>query len=200
MSLKLTTQNKQSKFNKQLSLYGRYTNELGGYSNLQSENYEHQILNYVFMETLIDRYNYYKNQSLKELKKGFNDYSKREFKECGYKFNNKDDIIRWLLHIPHSLSMENKNQLITPSALRYFIDFDDLVGQEEIEEKFYNVYVYPTFKKYINLMRDLKPFLNDIKDNTIICKNEEIFTIILLARNNKFTINYYAMKNIISYL
>ena len=80
MSLKLTTQNKQSKFNKQLSLYGRYTNELGGYSNLQSENYEHQILNYVFMETLIDRYNYYKNQSLKELKKGFNDYSKREFK------------------------------------------------------------------------------------------------------------------------
>ena len=96
--------------------------------------------------------------------------------------------------------MENKNQLITPRALRYFIDFDDLVGQEEIEEKFYNVYVYPTFKKYINLMRDLKPFLNDIKDNTIICKNEEIFTIILLARNNKFTINYYAMKNIISYL
>jgi hypothetical protein len=198
MSLKLTTQNKQSKFNSQIRKYEIYTDRQ--YLYLKSENYEHQILNYVFMECLINRYNYYKNKPLKELKIGFSDDGKREFKECGYKFNNKDDIIRWILHIPHSLTMENKNEFISPSDLKYYIDVEDLVCQEEIEEKFYDVYVYPTFKKYINLMRDLKPFLRDIKDNTIICKNEEIFTIILLQRNNKFTISYYAMKNILSYL
>jgi len=198
MSLKLTTQKKQNNFNSQIKKYEKYTDRC--YLYLETENNEFEILNYVFMECLINRYNFYKKKSLKELKYGFSDEGKREFKECGFKFNNKDDIIRWIFHIPHSLNMENKNDFIDPSDLRYFISVEDLVSEEEIEEKFYDVYVYPTFKKYINLMKDLKPFLRDIKDNTIICKNEEIFTIILLARNNKFTINYYAMKNILSYL
>jgi hypothetical protein len=196
MSLKLTTQKKQNNFNSQYNKYFVNTR----FQNLQTENYEYQILNNVFMECLIDSYNYYKKQSLKELKYGFTDEGIHDFKECGFKFNKKDDIIRWILFIPQSINMENKNQYIDPSILNCLIYNDDVVSEEEIEEKFYDVYVYPTFKKYINLMRDLKPFLRDIKDNTIICKNEEIFTIILLARNNKFTINYYAMKNILSYL
>jgi len=200
MSLKLTTQKKQNSFNSQIRKYEKYTDRQ--YLYLETENYEFEILNYVFMECLINDYNYMKSLKINQLKNCCFSYKgeKEDYKEAGFKLNDKDAIIRWYKHIPYNLNMENKNDFIDPRDLRYFILVEDLVSEEEIEEKFYDVYVYPTFKKYINLMRDLKPFLRDIKDNTIICKNEEIFTIILLARNNKFTINYYAMKNILSYL
>jgi hypothetical protein len=200
MSLKLTTQNKQSKFNKQLSLYEKYTDRQ--YLYLETENNEFEILNYVFMECLINRYKELNAEKISTLKEWLFSYKgeKEDYKEAGFKLNDKDAIIRWYMRIPQSINLENKNDFIEPRDLRCLILNDDLVSEEEIEDNFYDVYVYPTFKKYINLMRDLKPFLRDIKDNTIICKNEEIFTIILLQRNNKFTINYYAMKNIISYL
>tara|TARA_R110002020_G_C16041338_1_gene753746 strand:+ start:146 stop:748 length:603 start_codon:yes stop_codon:yes gene_type:complete len=200
MSLKLTTQKKQNYFYSQIRKYEKYTDRQ--YLYLETENKEFEILNYVFMECLINRYNELNTEKITQLKKWLFSYKgeKEDYKEAGFKLNDKDAIIRWYMRIPQSINLENKNDFIDPRDLRYFILDEGLVSEEEIEDNFYDVYVYPTFKKYINLMRDLKPFLRDIKDNTIICKNEEIFTIILLARNNKFTINYYAMKNILSYL
>lgn len=199
MSLKLTSQNKQSEFNNKLAKYNKYNNYYS-IQNMDKNSYQYQVLNYVFMDMVINEYNYHKKKTLKELKSELDNYNKREFKEAGFKLNCKDDIIRWIYNISYNLNMENKNHYLRPCELHRYIYELNMSSDEELKENFYDYYVVNTYKRYINLMRDLKPFLRDIKDNTIICKNEEIFTIILLARNNKFTINYYAMKNIISYL
>lgn len=196
MALKLTAKKQIEEFNLLFSKYEDYDDLR--YHYLDSNSYQYELLNYVYMECLIDDYNCWNKNTMRELKDILISYGDlNDFKECGFSLKSKRDLIIWHMRIPSSINIK-KDEYLEPHQLACLLE-DGPIEIENIEEKFYEVYVYPAYKRYINLMKNLKPFLRQIKDNTIICKNEEIFTIILLAKND-MRIDYYAMKNIISYL